>query len=99
MPRKSEEIARRIDVLFDFADDAECTIELRNMGTGETVTPDAKAVKAGLLAGLAAASVIADDVMNGEETPIEETYKYTVGAAGKSYLETMLAEACVVDHG
>lgn len=99
MPRKSEEIARRIDVLFDFADDAECTIELRNMGTGETVTPDAKAVKAGLLAGLAAASVIADDVMNGEETPIEETYKATVGLAGKSYLETMLAEAGVVDHG
>lgn len=99
MPRKSEEIARRIEVLFDFADDVECTIELRNMGTGETIKPDVKAVKAGLLAGLAAASVIADDVINDEETPIEETYKYTVGAAGKTYIEMMLQESGVVDHG
>ena len=99
MSRKSEEIVHRIDVLFDFADGAECTIELRNMGTGETVTPDAKAVKAGLLAGLAAASIIAYDVMNGEEKPIEETYKSTVGLAGKSYIEMMLQESCVVDHG
>lgn len=99
MSRKSEEIVRRIDVLFDFADDAEFTIELRNMGTGETVTPDAKAVKAGLLAGLTAASVIADNVMNGKEMPIEVTYKSTVGLAGKSYIEMMLQESCVVDHG
>lgn len=99
MPRKSEEIAHRIAVLFDFADDAECTIELRNMGTGETIKPDVKAVKAGLLAGLAAASVIADDVMNDEETPIEETYKYTVGAAGKTYIEMMLKESGAMNHG
>ncbi|WP_130811424.1 hypothetical protein [Olsenella sp. Marseille-P4559] len=99
MPKKSEQIAKRIETLYCLAYDTDCTVDLVNGKTHETITLDKYAIKAGFLAGLAAAGSIVDDVSAGDSTRIAECYKQAILAAGKAYVEMTLDESGVVDHG
>lgn len=79
----------------------DCEIKLVNAETGETLEPDALAVKAGVLAGVTAGiSLSKADAMPGSERDYLTAVIEIVGNAGRIYLAEHLSEQSDgVDNG